>query len=47
MQALEIPKILLFNKILFNKVYNVWAKKKYREVLFDGTEDWRKLTCAF
>ena len=40
MQAIENPKILHCNEILFNKVYNVWAKKKYREVLFDGTEYW-------
>ena len=40
MQALENPKILHFNEIFFNKVYNIWAKKKYREVLFDGTEYW-------
>ena len=33
---------LHFNKLLSTKVYNVWAKEKYRGVIFDSTEDWCK-----
>ena len=33
-------KNLHFGGLLFNKVYNVWAKKKYRVVIFDGNEYW-------
>ena len=29
--------------MLLIKVYNVWAKKKYRGVIFDGTEYWCKI----
>ena len=39
-RALENLKNLHFNGLLLNKVYNVWAKKKYRGVMFDGTEYW-------
>ena len=38
MWALENPKTFHFNKLLLAKVYNAWAKKKYRGVMFDGTE---------
>ena len=50
-RALKKLKNLHFNGLLLTKVYNVWAKKKYREVIlmalnidakFEG-----KLTCAF
>ena len=36
--ALENLKNLHFNELLLTKVYNVWAKKKYRRVMFDGTD---------
>ena len=36
-------KNLHFSRLLLTKVYNVWAKKKYRGVMFDGTEDWCKI----
>ena len=36
-------KYLHFNTLFLTKVYNVWAKKKYREVTFDGTEHWCKI----
>ena len=39
-RALKNLKNLHFNGLLLNKVYNVWAKKKYRGVMFDGTEYW-------
>ena len=39
-RALENIKNLHFNWLLSNKVYNVWAKKTYRGILFVGTEDW-------
>ena len=39
-RALENLKNLHFNGLLLNKVYNVWAKKKHRGVLLDGTEYW-------
>ena len=39
-RALENLKKLHFNGRLLNEVYNVWAKKKYRSVMFDGTEYW-------
>ena len=42
-QALENLKNLRFNRLLLTKVYNGWAKKKYRRVMFDGTEDWFKI----
>ena len=38
--ALENLKNLHFNGLLLNKVHNIWAKKKYREVLLDDTEYW-------
>ena len=38
--ALENLKNLHFNGFLLNKVYNGWAKKEYRRVLLDGTENW-------
>ena len=37
-RALENPKNLHFNRLLLTKVCNAWAKKKYRGVIFDGTE---------
>ena len=40
--ALKNFKNLHFNGLLLTKLYNVWAKKKYRGVMFDGTEDWCK-----
>ena len=42
-RALENLKNLNFNKLLLTKVYNVWAKKKYRGVIFDCTADWWKI----
>ena len=40
-----------FYGLLLTKAYNVWAKKKYRGVIFDFTEDWckfeGKMTCTF
>ena len=39
-RALENLKNVHFNRLLLTKAYNVWAKKKYREVMFDDTEDW-------
>ena len=49
--ALENLKNLLFNGLLLNKVYNVWAKKSIGKfclmtVNIDATFE-RKLTCAF
>ena len=38
-QALKNLKNLYFNGLLLNRVY-VWATKKYRGVMFDGTEYW-------
>ena len=50
-RAHENLKNLLFNGLLLTKVYNVWAKKKYRGVIFDGTEDgckiWRNTDLYF
>ena len=49
--ALENLKNLHFNRLLLNKVHNVWRKKKYRGVLIDGTEYrcniWRKTDICF
>ena len=42
-RAVENLKNLNFNELLLTKAYNVWAKKKYREVMFDCTEDWYKI----
>ena len=39
-QALKSLKNLHFNGILLTKVCNARAKKKYRGVMFDGTEYW-------
>ena len=39
-QAIENLKNLPFNRLLLTKVYNVWAKTKYRRVMFDDTEYW-------
>ena len=36
--ALRNLKNLHFIGLLLTKVYNVWAKKKYKGVMFDGTE---------
>ena len=36
-------QILHFNGLLLTKVYNVWAKKEYRGVMLDDTEDWCKI----
>ena len=41
-QALECLKNMHFKGLLLTKVYNVWAKM-YRRVVFNGTEDWRKI----
>ena len=41
-KALKNLKNLSFNGLFFTKVYNAWAKKKYREP-FVGTEDWCKI----
>ena len=41
-RALENLKHLHFNRLLLTKAYNVWAKKKYRGVMLDDTEDWSK-----
>ena len=42
-RALENLKNLYFNRLLLTKAYNVWAKKKYGGVMFDGTEYWCKI----
>ena len=42
-QTLENFKNLHFNELLLTKAYNVWVKKKYRGVMFDGTEYWCKI----
>ena len=42
-QALKNLKDLNFNELLLTKVYNDWAKKKYRGVMFDCTENWCKI----
>ena len=42
-RTLENLKTLHFNELLLTKVYNIWAKKKYREVIFDCTADWCKI----
>ena len=39
-RALENLKNLYFSVLLLTKVHNVWGKKKYRWVMFDGIEDW-------
>ena len=39
-RALENLKNLHFNRLLLTQVNNVWAKKKYRGVMFDGTKYW-------
>ena len=41
--SIENLKIFHFNKVLLTKVNNVWNKKKYRGVIFDGTEYWCKI----
>ena len=50
-EHLKVSKNLHFNGVLLTKVYHVWAKKKYRRVIFDGTEDcckiWRKTVLYF
>ena len=51
MRALKNLKILHFNELLLNKVYNVWAKKSIGELCLkalsiDATFE-GKLTCAF
>ena len=33
-------KNLHFIELLLNKVNNIWAKKKFKGVMFDGTESW-------
>ena len=38
--ALKNLKNLHFNGLFLIKVYNVWAKKVQREVMFPGREDW-------
>ena len=38
--ALKNLKNLHFIELLLNKVYNIWAKKKFKGVMFDGTESW-------
>ena len=40
--ALRNLKKLHFNGLLLTKAYHVWAKK-YRGVMFDGTEYWCKI----
>ena len=42
-RGLENLKNLHFNGFFLTKAYNVWAKKKYGEVIFDGTEYWYKV----
>ena len=42
-RALQNFKNLNFNELLLTEVYNVWAKKKYRGVMFDCAEDWCKI----
>ena len=41
-QALENLKNLQFNGLPLTKLSNVWVKK-YRRVMFDGTEHWHKI----
>ena len=31
---------LNFVGFLFTRVYNIWAKKEYRKVIFSGTNKW-------
>ena len=40
-QALKNLKNMHFNGLLLTKVYNASARK-YREFMFDGTQDWQK-----
>ena len=42
-QALKNLKNLYVNGLLLTKVYNIRVKKKYRGVIFDGTQDWYKV----
>ena len=42
-RALENLKNLHFNRLLLMSVNIVWAKKKYRGVIFGGTEYWCKI----
>ena len=41
--ALKNLKNLHFNRLLLTKVCNVWAKKKYKRVMFNGTKYWCKI----
>ena len=41
--ALKNLKNLHFNGLFLTKVYIIWAKKKYRGFMFDGTEYWCKI----
>ena len=36
----KISKMCTFLGCFWTKHINVWAKKKYRGVMFDGTEEW-------
>ena len=39
----KILKICTLMSCFLTEVYSVWAKKMYRGVIFDGTEDWWKM----
>ena len=41
--GLENLTNLHFNGFFLTKAYNIWAKKKYGEVIFHGTEYWYKV----
>ena len=42
-QTLKNLKNVHCTGLLLTKVHNVWAKKIYRQVMFDGTECWCKV----
>ena len=42
-RVLENLKHLHLNGLLLSNVYKVWAKKKYREGMFDGSKYWCKI----
>ena len=49
--VLESPKNFHFNGLLLSEVYTVWAKKKYRGIIFHETEEgyktWRGIDLSF
>ena len=42
-RELESIKNLRFNQLLLTKLYNFWARKKYRGVIFHDTREWCKI----